>query len=69
VGTTTARGGAGVGFSDATAGSSFARGIGVFLGFGVSSSVSADLVVSLALRAVSFSCDLFFADFGLGVGV
>jgi hypothetical protein len=57
----------GVGFSGATACSSSARGDGVFLGFGVSSSFRASLVVFLFLCAVSFSRDFF--DFGLGVGV
>jgi hypothetical protein len=44
---------------------------GVFPGFGVSSSFCADsdLPVFLAFFAVSFSCDFFFATFGLGVGV
>ena len=48
---------------------SSARGVGVFRGFGVSSSLGAGLVVFFVLRAVSFSRDFFFADFGLGVGV
>jgi len=44
---------------------------GVFPGFGVSSSFRADsdLPVLLAFFVVSFSCDFFFAAFGLGVGV
>ena len=44
---------------------------GVFPGFGVSSSFRADsdLPVFLVFFAVSFSCDFFFAAFGLGVGV
>jgi len=47
--------------------SSSARGVGVFLGFGVSSSVRACLRVFLLLCAASFSRDFF--GFGLGVGV
>jgi hypothetical protein len=69
VGTATARDGGGVGFSGFAACSSSARGAGVFLGFGVSSSFGASFVVFLVLRAVSFSRGFFFADFGLGVGV
>src|SRR5207247_2680679 len=48
-----------------------ALGVCVFPGFGVASSFSADFdfPVFLVLRAVSFSRDFFFADFGLGVGV
>lgn len=67
VGAVTVRGGAGVGFSGAAACSSSARGVGDFLGLGVSSSVRASLVVFPFLRAVSL--DFFFVDFGLGVGV
>jgi hypothetical protein len=69
VGTAAARSGGGVGFSGAPARSSSAPGVGVFLGFGVSSSFRASLVVFLVLCPVSFSCDFFFADLGLGVGV
>jgi hypothetical protein len=67
VGTATARGGGGGVSSDTPPAST--RGFGVFAGFGVSSSLRASLVVFLVLRAVSFSRDFFFADFGLGVGV
>jgi hypothetical protein len=69
VGTATARGGGGELSSDTPPCST--RGVGVFAGFGVSSSfrASLDFPVFLILRAVSFSRDFFFADFGLGVGV
>ena len=66
----TVRGGGGEA-SNAAARSASARGTGVFPGFGVSSSFLADsdLPVFLVFFAVSFSCDFFFAAFGLGVGV
>jgi len=69
VGTASARGGGGELSSDTPPSST--RGVGVFAGFGVSSSfrASLDFPVFLVLRAVSFSWDFFFADFGLGVGV
>ena len=54
----------------AAARSSSAWAAGVFSGFGVSSSFRADLDFPPSwFCAVSFSCDFFFADFGLGVGV
>ena len=64
VGTATARGGGKLS-CDASSG----RGVGVFRGFGVSSSPPADLdfPAFLLLCAVSFVRDFF--DFGLGVGV
>lgn len=57
--------------SNAAARSDSAGCAGVFPGFGVSSSFRAasDLPVFLAFLAVSFSCDFFFAAFGVGVGV
>src|SRR6266446_9364953 len=64
VGTATVRGG-----GELSCDISSARGVGVFRGFGVSSSLGAGLVVFFVLRAVSFVRDFFFADFGLGVGV
>ena len=69
VGTATARGGGGELSGDTPPSS--ARGPGVFAGFGVSCSfrTSLDFPVFLVSRAVSFSRDFFFADFGLGVGV
>jgi hypothetical protein len=67
VGTATACSGGGVDFSGAAACSSSARGVGVFLGFGVSSSFRACFRVFPLLCAASFSRDFF--DFGLGVGV
>ena len=67
VATAAARGGGGELSGDPLPSS--ARGVGVFAGFGVSSSRGAGLVVFLFLRPVCFSRDFFFADFGLGVGV
>jgi hypothetical protein len=67
VGTAIARGGGEV--SDDAVRSASSRGVGVFGGLGVSSSLPASLVAFLLLRAVSFVRDFFFADFGLGVGV
>ena len=57
--------------SNAAARSASAGCTGVFPGFGVSSSFFADsdLPVFLVFFAVSFSCDVFFVAFGLGVGV
>ena len=57
--------------SNAAARSASAGCAGVFPGLGVSSSFRADsdLSVFLVFFAVSFSCDFFFAAFGLGVGV
>ena len=69
MGTATARDAGGGGSSGFAACSSSARGDGVFLGFGISSSFGASFVVFLVLRAVSFSRGFSFADFGLGVGV
>ena len=55
--------------SNAAARSASAGCAGVFPGFGFSSSFRADseLPVFLAFFAVSFSCDFFFAGFGVGV--
>ena len=70
VATAIARGGEGEA-SNTAARSASDGSAGVFRGFGVSSSFRADsdLPVFLAFFAVSFSCDLFFATFGLGIGV
>jgi hypothetical protein len=67
----TARGGGGVALSDAVARSPSARGAGVFAGFGVSSSLRANLDFArfVVLLAVSLSRDFVFADSDLGVGV
>jgi hypothetical protein len=67
-GTATARGANDVGLPDAT-GVSAEAGLGVFSGFGVSSSLPLAFAAFVDSGDASFLCDFFFAIFDFGVGL